>query len=235
MITSFLIILFVITFIGGLLPIFIKINEHWSNLLLAFSGATLLGITFLHLLPETFETIGFKGGIFVLTGFFLQLFLQKYSHGLEHGHTHHHHGHFKFMPIYVGLSVHAFLEGIPLGFDFKQSGTISGLVLGVAAHKVPEAITLMSVVATLSYKRNKKILLLLVFSVLTPIAGLLAYTLGSGWTGLNYIVAIVFGAFIHIATTIFFESGAKHHQLTPQKMLAVVCGLGLALLTLLHD
>ncbi|MCX8471654.1 MAG: ZIP family metal transporter [Chitinophagaceae bacterium] len=239
MIWVFFIALFLVTIAGGLIPVYLQLNKEWNNYLLAFSGAILLGITFLHLLPETFSDLHFSAGIYILIGFFLQLFLQKFSHGLEHGHIHtHEHNHaIALSPILLGLSIHAFMEGIPLGYNFTQINTIPSLFLGVAAHKAPEALTLMSVVTTLPISKSKKISTLLQFAFITPLAGILAIYFGKNYLFINQVlthfVPIVIGAFIHISTTIFFESGTKHHDLDFKKVLAIVAGLGLSLLTML--
>jgi zinc and cadmium transporter len=241
MIWIFFIALFIITIIGGLIPVYLKLNKEWNNYLLAFSGAILLGITFIHLLPETFSDLQFKGGIYILIGFFLQLFLQKYSHGLEHGHAHihHHETAITLSPIILGLSVHAFMEGIPLGYNFSQGSTIPSLFLGVMAHKAPEALTLMSVVTTIAIPRSKKIFILIQFAIITPLAGILAIYFGHQFSFVNQmltlLVPIVIGAFIHISTTIFFESGTNHHELDWKKIIAILFGLGLSLLTMLGE
>ncbi len=241
MIWIFFLALTLLTIVGGLLPIYFNFKESWNPYLLAFSGALLLGITFLHLLPECFQNYNAYTGIFILAGFFLQLFLQKFSHGLEHGHVHTHadSNHFQnLQPIILGLSVHAFLEGIPLGYSFANEQTLPALFLGVAAHKAPEALTLMSVVIASPMSRNKKISTLLQFALITPVAGIIAYYYGRQFAFisnmLNYLVPIVIGAFVQIATTILFESGAKHHELKTKKILAIVLGICLALLTVLH-
>ena len=55
-------------------------------IILAFGGAYIMGLIFLHLVPEAF---GFNSiaGIFVLVGFLVQIFLEYISKGLEHGHA----------------------------------------------------------------------------------------------------------------------------------------------------
>jgi zinc and cadmium transporter len=236
MIWILLIALFLFTFLVGVLPLYIKLKPEYNHYLLAFSGAVLIGITFLHLLGETFYDLKFKAGIFILIGFFLQLFLQKFSHGLEHGHTHHHQ-HTDISPIFLGLAVHAFLEGIPLGYQFTQNSTIPSLFLGIAAHKAPEVLSLMVMISTQQITKSKQFLYLIIFASLTPIAGLLAsyYSIAYLATAklLTYLVPVVIGAFIHISTTIFFESGAKHHQLNGKKLIAVALGLLVSLITIL--
>jgi len=235
------VILFIITIAGGSIPLWVKgLNDRRMQLLLAFSGAFLLSITFLHLLPETFEDLGSKTGFYILGGFFLQLFIQRFTHGVEHGHVHvhpnqHDHHHIPVWSIVAGLSIHAFMEGLPLGFNYRNSATGPSLYFAVAAHKLPEAMLLTMLVL---HERGKKtaVTTLLIFSFLTPLAGMIATYLGMHYGFISRMVTalipIVAGAFIHISTTIFFESGTKQHLLTWQKVLAMVAGVSIALITL---
>ena len=64
-------------FASGSLVFFIKPeNQKVVKLLLSFSGAFLMGICFLMLIPEVFSSPAKYAGLFVLFGFILQLFLE---------------------------------------------------------------------------------------------------------------------------------------------------------------
>lgn len=219
------------------------------QLLLAFSGAFLLSITFLHLLPETFEEFRDKlnntqnhVGYYILGGFFFQLFIQRFTHGVEHGHVHvHPNPHEHQVPVWsivAGLSLHAFMEGLPLGFNYLNPATGPSLYFAVAAHKLPEAMLLTMLMYSLR-GRKQAIITLVGFSLLTPIAGILATYLGMHYGFISRLVTIlipiVAGAFIHIATTIFFESGTKQHLLTWQKVIAMTIGLSIGVITLILE
>lgn len=238
MIWMYLLLLFVLTVIGSMIPILFKrFNNSWMTLMLAFSGAFLLAITFLHLMPEVFHDLGEKAGLYILIGFLLQLILQRLSHGIEHGHVHEHNVTVHAVtPIFLGLIIHAFMEGIPLGFSYQASGTTPSIFLAIAAHKIPEAITLSALLFAANIKKNKWLLIFL-FAVASPLSGILAMYFGQKFyfisNQLVYIIPIVAGAFLHISTTILYESGTKHHQLSRQKVIAVMLGLGFALATLL--
>lgn len=235
-------LLFIITLLGGSLPLWFKgLNERRLQLLLAFSGAFLLSITFLHLLPETFSDHGEMTGFYILAGFFLQLFIQRITHGVEHGHVHvdsSHHHHIPVLSIVVGLSVHAFMEGLPLGFNYRHESTGHSLYLAVAAHKLPEAMLLGMLVMS-NKGKTAAFITVAIFSLLTPLAGILATYLGTNYGFISRVVGvlipIVAGAFIHIATTIFFESGTRQHMLTWQKILVMAIGVSIALSTLLLE
>jgi zinc and cadmium transporter len=235
-------LLFVVTFVGGAFPLFLKApDDRRMHLLLAFSGSFLFGITCLHLLPETFGELRERAGLFVLAGFFLQLLIQRATHGVEHGHTHVHgdgHGHGHGLPaisIIAGLSIHAFMEGLPLGFNYHSGATNPSLFLAVGAHKLPEAILLGILLKTV-FKRGQTLAIVTGFAMITPISAILATYLGVRYffisRAVTSMIPLVAGAFIHISTTIFFESGTRQHMLTWQKVSAMIAGAALAALTL---
>jgi len=231
-------LLAIITLAGGLLPMLTRtIASNKMNLLLAFSGSFLLGITCLHLLPETFTELPQRAGVFLLLGFFLQLLIQRITHGVEHGHTHlPGHGQKSMLtPILVGLSIHAFMEGLPLGFNYRNASTNPSLFLAVGAHKLPEAM-LLGVLLKQTYRFPKALTFVVLFALITPASAILATLLGSNYSAMSravsVLIPIVAGAFIHISTTIFFESGTNQHSLTGTKVLAMLGGLALAGLTL---
>lgn len=235
-------LLAVITMAGGGIPLFTRApDEGRMHLLLAFSGSFLLGITCLHLLPETFTDLPQRAGMYLLAGFFLQLIIQRATHGVEHGHAHIHgsDGHrIPVVPIIAGLSVHAFMEGLPLGFNYRNTATNPSLFLAVGAHKLPEAM-LLGILLKQVYSRNKTLALLALFSIVTPCSALIANGLGTNYGAMartvTALIPIVAGAFIHIATTIFFESGTRQHLLTIQKVGAMLLGVVLAAVTLLLE
>lgn len=250
----FNILIFVLTVAVGGLPLWrkglVQLEAHKMQLLLTFTGSFLLSITFLHLLPESFEELhthhgqhGLGAGFYILIGFLLQLLIQHFTHGVEHGHAHLPHAageahahHLPVTGIVVGLSVHAFMEGLPLGFQYRENITTPALYLAIAGHKLPEAMVLTLLVLQ-AKGRKAALLALLSFALLTPLASSLALYAGTHYLAMHQLVTIlipvVAGAFIHIATTIFFESGNSRHQLPWRRAGAMLTGCILGLLTLL--
>ncbi len=240
---TYLILILAATIGGGMIPMLVKrVHPNLPIYLLAFTGAFLFGITIMHLLPEVYHELGHSAGIYIVLGFFLQVFLQQLSHGMEHGHSHlpgGNHHHVAVMPLLIGLSIHAFMEGIPLGFHYEDKSALPSLMLGVMAHKVPEALTLITVMLHAHQTKGQLWRILLIFSVITPLSAILAATLGREFhvvtDSLIYLVALVIGAFLHISTTIFYESGTKHHELSRRKILAIAAGIALAFVTLIFE
>jgi zinc transporter ZupT len=247
----YLILILIFTLIGGMIPLWYRhIHRNVMVYMLAFTGAFLLGITILHLAPESFHELGKQAGLYIVLGFFLQVFLQQWSHGMEHGHgyvsrdrsegagSHAEHATAATaFSLVIGLSVHAFMEGLPLGFTYSDSSTLPSLALGILLHKIPEALTLVTMILAMGRGKRGHMGLLALFAIVTPGAALLAYALNRDFrfmdTVLLYVVAVVTGAFLHISTTIFFESGTRHHELNRGKIISMIIGLGLAGLTLL--
>ncbi len=233
-------LLFIVTCIGGSVPFWKKDwDERWMQYLLAFSGAFLLGITLLHLIPENIEQLGHQAGILILAGFFLQQIIQRFTHGMEHGHLHlHGHTMLPVLPVFAGLGFHAFSEGIPLGITYADHNTLASLYLAVALHKLPEAMLITSAVLFSTKSKSKAGMMMMMFATITPIAALLSFYIGSRFEAVSgfimYCIPVVAGSFLHIATTIFFESGTKSHEMNPKKWIAVLSGLGLAVLTLIN-
>lgn len=244
--TPFLIvaILFISASISGLSVFFVKRNNaSFLKLILSFSGAYLFAITVLHLIPHVYHEGGNTSpeviGLYILGGFIFQLLLEQFSQGIEHGHIHHNENAGFPIGIMISLCLHAFLEGMPL-----VSGHRNELVFGIAIHHIPAAFALGSLLLNTSLRKNKIILLLLVFAAMTPLGFLTSKALSQGEVSnisqyFDKIMAVVIGIFLHISTTILFESGsADHHHFNKKKMAAVFLGIGVSLTTFLfpsHD
>ncbi|MCH8904330.1 MAG: ZIP family metal transporter [Bacteroidetes bacterium] len=243
-----LILLILAPFLAGLsLFLFKKVASNYIYLVLSFSGAYLFSITVLHLIPDIFNSSSSYLGIYVLLGFFIQLVLEQFTAGIEHGHMHppEKPGISFTFGIMIGLSIHAFLEGIPLAYQFNFENSQQNLLYGIVLHKIPAAFALMSVLVSINKSNLTSILLLSFFVMMTPLAALLTGGAYGSESSLNMfellkpemahfkiILAIVIGSFLHISTTILFEASTKIHKFTLLKILAILLGSGIAILTL---
>ena len=102
------IVLIISVFIGALIVQAVKeLNANAIKLLLAFSGAYLFAISVFHLLPEIYSGGNKTVGIFILLGFILQIILEFFSQGIEHGHTHTHN---KILPKELKLFIKRYFQ-----------------------------------------------------------------------------------------------------------------------------
>jgi zinc transporter ZupT len=212
-------------------------NETWLRLSLSFSGAFLFTISIIHLLPSLLLQEGIRAGYFVLAGFFLQIVIEFFSGGIEHGHIHSHLRDGKTFPftIMAGLSFHSFLEGMPLEGHLPSHADHSPVLLtGIILHHMPVAFALMSMLIASGLKRWKASVWLFLFALMAPLGALTSRLLTHLYIPLpdhffNSLMAIVVGIFMHISTTILFESN-KDHRFNLIKMITVLSGAAVALL-----
>ena len=231
--------------VTGFIFLSLKIKTQNLRFLLAFSAAYLFSISVTHLLPECYEGSNTKSiGLFILVGFFIQIFLEYFSTGIEHGHTHaHSHSCEKHLPLgmIIGLYLHSLLEGLPI----YQSGIIDthsqavlstqeSLVFGITIHNIPIAIAFVTLLLEHKTSKLKTVLLLLGFALMAPLGCLISYVLNSvgvqnydGFLKLSF--AVVIGIFLHISTAIMFETG-ENHKYNLAKIMSMIAGVFLAAL-----
>ncbi len=193
--------LLIVALIGGLaLEILGDRAMNDLSIILAFGGAFIMGLIFLHLVPEAFSYSSIAG-TFVLIGFLVQILLEYLSKGLEHGHVHlndssSNHLASTVMPwaAIVSLCVHALLESLPLaegpsavdvGHQVRSMGSLhvhihtdtaigSALFMGLALHKLPVAIVLMGLIKSTGATKMSRWCLLTLFGIM-PVLGMYLY------------------------------------------------------------
>lgn len=232
--------LIVSVLLGGFFVTFL----HQTNkaqiikLMLAFSGGFLLSIAFTHFIPDLYHDESASIGIYILVGFLVQLLLEFFSGGIEHGHVHVHKGQPMPWGLFLSLSVHSILEGIPLGNQMSGHEIISShhhheddnsLLLGILFHQLPVAIALMTLLVNTKLNLVRSWIVLMAFGIMTPLGVVIGMMTLPGQLGLDYhvILAIVVGMFLHISTTIIFET-SENHKFNLLKLLAIFVGCGLA-------
>ncbi|GGF33975.1 ZIP family metal transporter [Echinicola rosea] len=237
MVTNIL-VLFLSALLSGLLAVAMPSwKEKNFKMILVFAGSYLFSITVLHILPELFANpdSAYYMGLYVLIGFLLQQVLEFLSSGIEHGHIHHHnHGKNTVWMVMIGLSLHAFLEGTLLSQQPSLHGHHHGtetLLFGIVMHKAPAAFALVAVLLG-SMKRSSVLVLLVVFAMASPMGVLVSdivfsqQVLAAG--AMDVLFGLVAGGFLHISTTIFFES-SPHHKFHLTRLLVSLFAAFLAI------
>ena len=227
--------------------------------ILSFGGSFIIGMCFLHLVPEAYD-VTHLAGLFVLVGFLLQGLLEFLSKGIEHGHFHtHEHGSHCDQPFTLGrlpwaalisLGLHAALESMPVmdhdhhHHEGHVHGPLAldmidwGLVMGLVLHKVPVAMVLMAMMQEQHVPRRVAWWVLVGFG-LSPLVGMLAFegivhSLTQEWVILfpACAQAFVVGILLHIGTTVLFEAG-DGHAFNRKKLVATCIGIATSLLAFL--
>jgi zinc transporter ZupT len=229
-------ILFVSALLAGISVFLIPgLDQKKFKTILGFSGAYLFSITVIHILPELYyEARNITlSGIYVLAGFFLQMILEYFTSGVEHGHIHTHEEDKSIIPysMFVSLFLHAFLEGTLLvhpGHEHHHyEGEIQPLLFGLVLHKIPESFALMSILVFRIERKYIALVLLLIFSAASP-AGLifsdiLLHDNLISQEIFTLLFALVAGNFLYISTTIFFET-SPNHKFKARRLVVSVLG-----------
>lgn len=233
-------VLFLTAFAGGISSFFIP-REHWKavQVLIAFSGAFLLALAVVHLIPGLFGAGTLqRPGLWILAGFTLQLLLEPLSKGVEHGHFHSVKS-LAVWPIMIGLFVHAFLEGMPLsGYEEVEAAAFHAshgdqLMWGILVHKAPAGFALGSLLRLSGMPVFRIWVFLGVFAMASPLGALVSAISDFSVGQLSFLLALVTGSFLHLSTSILFESGdgGGTHQVSWLKFAAIVGGFLLAVLS----
>ncbi len=212
--------------LGVVLVLIFKPATKSIQLFLSFSGAYLLSITVLHLLPEVFESQQKNVGVYILIGIILQSVLEFFSKGAEHGHIHIH-PYTKGLPwlLFISLGLHAFFEGIPLGTENN-----SLLLWAIVIHKIPIAIILYIFLLNAKLQKKQVYFFILLFALMSPLGLLLSKEMLFFNNYHIEITGIIIGVFLHISTAILFES-TQNHQFNSRKFIAVLVGFAVAFLS----
>lgn len=207
-------------------------NKKNLKLLLAFSGAFLLSLTVMHLLPEVYESNLHHAedhhhhhdspiGAFIMIGIVFQIILEYFSKGAEHGHVHSH-DKMNNMPwlLFLSLCLHALLEGMPISNH-------NHLAYGIAIHHFPIAIILTTFFSHSALSKKAIFFFMMLFAFMTPLGTYLSENLSFLSHFYTQISGIVIGILFHISSTIIFES-SEGHKFNLAKLSVIVLGILLA-------
>lgn len=211
--------------IGVLLVLVFKNRKpKYTKLLLSFSGAFLLALTLFELLPEVYQHLDAKHtGLFIMLGILLQILLEFFSKGAEHGHIHIHDEDSGFpWVLFISLCIHSFLEGFPIHQH-------NDMVYGIIIHKIPIAALITTFLVQSKFTTKQIIAFLVTFGFMTPLGTLVSNTVPFVGDYLFFVNAIVIGIFFHISTVILFESN-ENHRFNLSKLIVIALGIFVAYL-----
>lgn len=193
-----------------------------TKLLLSFSGAFLLALTLFDLLPEVYHHLDAKQtGLFIMCGILLQIILEFFSKGAEHGHVHIHKDNTQFpWLLFLSLCLHSLLEGFPIHQH-------NDMVYGILIHKIPIAALISAFLLQSNYSKLQIIGFLVVFAIMTPLGTYISNNTDLATGYLDIVNAVVIGIFLHISTTILFETG-EGHKFNLSKLVAICLGVLIA-------
>jgi len=204
--------------------------------LVSLSAGTLLGDSFLHLIPEAVEKNNGSGiWLWLLAGILFFFILEKVIHW-RHCHlptTEEHPHPFGLMNL-VGDGLHNFLDGIIIAGSFLVDINLGiATTIAVIAHEIPQEISDFGVLLYAGFSRAKALILNLLSASLAILGALLALIIGGQMENFtNFIIPFTAGNFIYIATSDLFPELKKDNDKLRQaffQLISIIIGIGLML------
>ncbi|MDG2046063.1 MAG: ZIP family metal transporter [Halioglobus sp.] len=246
------------SWIGGLLPGWIKMTHTRTQLVMSLVSGLMLGVAFYHLLPHSAGLLGGSHGIdtavwWLMVGLVVMLLLLRVFHFHQHEftaedldqHDRAHHGEHQslahglsWVGLGLGLAVHTLIDGVALGAVMLASSSAGGLAgigvfLAILLHKPLDAMSIVTVMAAGGWSRKAQISANLIFALMCPLGALLFFFGADAVVdGSNYLVAAALafsaGAFICIALSDLLPEVHFHSHDRVKLTLAFLLGLVLA-------
>lgn len=208
--------------------------------MVSFAVGGLFGDAFIHLLPQSFETLGvnLKTSLYVLAGFFIFFILEKFMRW-RHCHipTSKEHIHPVAMLNIIGDGVHNMLDGMIVAASFAVSVPIGvATTLAVILHEIPQEIGDFGILVY-SGMSVKKALFFNFISALTAVVGaVIALILESRIKGFSaYLLPITAGGFLYIGGSDLIPELHKedHVKISTSLLQLVSIMLGIGVMALL--
>ena len=201
----------------GVFTLSLKI-ENLRKLLLylvSFAVGGLLGDAFIHLLPETFATIGFdmRVSFLILFGIILFFVLEKFLRW-QHCHipTTSSHQHPMVALNLIGDAVHNAFDGMIIASSFLVSPTIGFTTsLAVIFHEIPQEIGDFGILLQGGMSVKKALWCNLLSALAAFVGALVVFVVGPQVQNLSvYVLPITTGGFLYIAGSDLIPELHKH-------------------------
>ena len=223
--------------------------------MLILIGGYLFTITVAHILPDVYHLFAhnpLKGGSYIIIGFFMQLILEFFSKGVEHGHIYDQDKVNKIpvVGLIIALLLHTLLDGSLISIHEYAAHNVhahhmlsnhpahqhNGLFIGILFHNIAVAFALVMLLQSIKKSFQIILICLTLFALSCPLGIVLTNYYQSSFSNVQGNLLVLFGiasgSMLHISSTIFFEYGDEH-EVSIQKICISLLGSLLAFLTFL--
>ncbi len=199
--------------------------------LVSIAAGTMLGSSFLHLLPEAMEFLApeivLKTTLMSILGFYL---LEKIMHW-HHPHNEGGHVHsFGYMNLF-GDIIHNFIDGLILASAFVVDIRLGLVTLfALALHEIPQELSDFAVLIYAGFTKKKAILVNFLAGVSSVLGGIVGYFLSySAESVVPYLLPVAAGGFLYIATSDLVPEIKKERDYKKSMAASIMLMLGVAL------
>lgn len=228
---SYSFLIFVTALGGGLIPLlFPELHEDRLRIFVALGAGLLLGMAFLHMIPEAAEIIPHAFGFWFLGGFLLLFILERFImvHPCEEQTCDYHS---IGVAAFMGLSVHGLIEGFALASSLYISRLGPLVLVAILAHKAPQGFALTSILQMAG--RSKRAILLFAIGVAAtaPLGAAAAFSLlyfDDLPKSAGALLAMSGGTFLYIGACHLLPEMHKGNRDRMQRLLAFLGGIAIA-------
>lgn len=196
-------------------------GEAWSRrnspVLISFAAGVMLGVGFLHVLPEALE-LNAAAMPYLLVTFVAFYFLERYLHfhadreQLRHATPYVPYSHCEDCqnphPLgwmaFLGMALHSLFDGMIIGAGFEANARLGWLSsVAVIAHKIPAGVAMVSILLHYGYSRKRTVLYTAVVALATLAGAVFTYALTARLDPptVGVCLALAAGSFIYIAAS----------------------------------
>lgn len=208
--------------------------------LVSLSAGTLLGDSFIHLMPEVIEEHGSDMSVwcYLIGGIIVFFILEKIIHW-RHCHipTSNEHKHHLVMMNLVGDGLHNIIDGMLIAGSFLINPQIGiTTTIAVVAHEIPQEMGDFGVMIYAGYSRAKALLLNFLIALTSAGGALLTILVSSYIENFStYIIPFTAGGFIYIATADLIPELNKETKILKSLGQLASILLGIAIMLLIKD
>lgn len=205
-------------------------------MLISFAAGSLIGVSFLHIIPEIISELdSSKIFYYVVAGFTIFFILEKYFYW-----RHCHKGErCELHPVsYLNLfgdALHNFIDGILIGSSFSINIEVGVLAtMAVILHEIPQEIGDFVILIHSGFSKLKALLVNFLVSLTAILGAVFGYILSDNIKKLpNYILPIVAGGFIYVASCDLIPELHRERSLSRSFLSLVLFLLGILVIVII--
>lgn len=193
--------------LGGSLLLFL--NQEWSRgniwRILAFGSGILLGVAFLHVLPEAYSLTPEQAGLGVLAAFLLIFFIEGFT--LMHSCVEFAEEcsiHVVSWTAFAAIGLHSLIDGIAIAVAFQKNAQLGRVVAGaILIHKLTDGLTLTGMLLASHYSKRRCLKIVALMALATPLGALIfsPYASYISDPAMGWILGFVAGSFFYVGAS----------------------------------
>jgi len=200
---------------------------------MSFAAGVLISVSFMHIIPKSFEMNKYSP-IFLLVGFLLLYLFNRFVKAFVCHQDKHKDYAFGIIPA-LGIGFHSFIDGVIYSVTFSVSiftGVLA--VVGMILHEFPEGIVTYLLLLKSGFKKNKAVLYsFLAAAITTPLGAFISWPFISklDQSSLGILLSLSAGALVYVGATHLLPHVEEEDK--KYSLFALAAGIGVAIIIIM--